>query len=114
MKKTLAILALSSLALMAADAPKADFSGFLGIESCAKEGVFKDCSLQKYFDGEKVVAIIDGKTYQIDRQSVSKTKFDLAIMQNDVKFYGSINGDTLTLDNMSYIAVKKEFSKGCM
>ncbi|MDD2829414.1 MAG: hypothetical protein PHW18_07575 [Sulfuricurvum sp.] len=91
-----------------------DMKGFLGIQSCADKGEFSDCDLKKYSDGDKVVAVIGGKTYQLDKQTVSKTKIDHAIMQNGVGFFGKIDGDTLKLENMIYEGGKKEFFKGCV
>ncbi len=90
------------------------FEGFLGVKSCAEKGEFSDCDLKKYSEGDKVVAVIGGKTYQLDKQTVSKTKIDHAIMQNGVGFFGQIDGDTLKLENMIYEGSKKEFFKGCV
>lgn len=90
------------------------FEGFLGVKSCAENGLFTDCDLKKYSDGDKVVAVISGKTYRLDKQSVSNLKIHNAIMQNGVGFFGQIDGDTLKLENMIYEGGKKEFFKGCV
>jgi hypothetical protein len=91
-----------------------DMKGFLGVQSCVDKGIFTDCDLKKYSEGDKVVAFIDGKTYQLDKQTVSKTKIDHAIMNNSVGFFGQIDGDTLKLENMIYEGPEKGFFKGCV
>lgn len=90
------------------------YEGFLGVQSCTQNGVFADCDLKKYSDGDTVVAVIGGKTYQLDKQTISNLKIHNAIMQNNVGFFGQINGDTLKLENMIYEGGKKEFFKGCV
>lgn len=90
------------------------YEGFLGVQSCTANGIFTDCDLKKYSDGDKVVAVIGGKTYQLDKQAISNLKIHNAIMQNNVGFFGQIDGDTLKLENMIYEGGKKEFFKGCV
>ena len=88
--------------------------GFLGVQSCTQKGEFADCDLKNYADGDKVVAVVDGKTYLLNKQAVSQTKIDHAIMQNSVGFFGKIEGNTLVLEDMIYEGPKKNFFKGCM
>lgn len=113
MKKALTIISLCALSLMATE-QTTPLKGFLGVQSCVQNGVFSDCDLKKYHDGDKVVAVIDGQTYQIDKQSVSQVKIDSAIMKNNIAFFGKIEGNVLKLDDLAFAAGKKEFNKSCM
>lgn len=91
-----------------------DKKGFLGVASCVQNGVFTDCDLKKYHDGDTVMAVIEGKAYRLDKQNVSQTKIDHAIMQNNVGFFGVVDGDTFKLENMIYEGPEKGFFKGCV
>lgn len=91
-----------------------DKIGFLGLQSCVTNGSFTDCNLKQYHDGDQVVAIIEGKTYLLDKQAVSQTKIDHAIMQSNVGFFGKIEGNTFKLENMIYEGSAKSFFKGCV
>jgi len=118
MKKTLAILALSSLALMAADTQQSPLTGFLGVESCVQSGAFADCNLKEYRDGGKVVAVIDGQTYPVDKGVLPQSKIDQFIMKGNLTFDGTIETGILHLSNIELtktVAVgPKEKFKGCM
>lgn len=117
MKKTLAILALSSLALMATDIQKPALIGFLGVESCVQNGAFTDCNLKEYRDGGKVVAVINGNTYPVDKGILPQSKIDQFIMQGNLTFDGTIESGTLHLNDITIPKtakiVSKEKYKGC-
>lgn len=91
-----------------------DKTVFLGVQSCVSNGVFSDCDLKKYHDGDPVVAFIDGKVYQLDRQNVPQHKIDHAIMNGNVGLFGSIEGNTFKLADMIYEGPAKSNFKGCM
>lgn len=114
MKKALTIISLCALSLMATDIKEPDFKGFLGVQSCVQNGIFSDCDLKKYHDGDKIVAVIDGQTYQVDKQNMSQIKIDSAIMKNNIAFFGKIEGNVLKLNDLAFAAGKKEFNKSCM
>lgn len=117
MKKALTIISLCALSLMAAE-QSTPLKGFLGVQSCVENGLFTDCGLNNYAEGGKLVAVIDGKTYKIDKQTIKQGQIDPFIMKSDINFQGIIVADTLKLNALSFpVAVStapKEKHKGCM
>lgn len=114
MRKIMSLMALLAVGLMASEGQKDTFNGFLGVQSCVQNGVFSDCDLKKYHDGDNVVAVINGQTYHVHKQKVSQTKIDGAIMKNNIAFSGTIVGNVLKLDDIAFATGKKEFNKSCM
>jgi len=108
--------------------------GFLTVDSCAKEGAFKDCYLENYICGNdgcykefdpgvfgKVQIVLyihkEGHTYNIETSAVPAEDIDKGINRNEVTVIGSYDKDTNTIYATEFKAPpppKKSFFKGCL
>lgn len=118
MKTSLLLIALSSLTLMAQEPSTSQLNGFLGVQSCVQNGLFSDCNLKEYHDGEKVVAVINGQVYPVKKGVLAQSTIDQYIMKGNLNFDGTIESGVLHLNNISIPTLAatgpKEKFKGCM
>ena len=92
--------------------------GFLTAKSCAENGTFKDCDLNK-LNNETLVLFVhnDNEIFEFaNHDEIVRSAFDMAANKNKVRLFGKIqeNGTFEVAGLASPKGAAKSFFKGCL